>query len=366
MTKNKKIAVVLFNLGGPDSKNAIRPFLLNFFMDRNIIRVPIPFRCLIAWAIARRRTKREAGDSYGEIGGKSPLLENSQKQAEALEKILNENAAHTEFKTFICMRYWHPMAAQIVRSVRDWQADEIILLPLYPQFSTTTTWSSLGAWKKAAFEAGYDCSTSLICCYPRENGFIKTSSILIAGKLQKAKIEGHTAARVLFSAHGLPEKVIRDGDPYQWQCEETAKAIVEDLKIPNLDWTICYQSRVGPQKWIGPSTEDELKRAAKDGKAVIIYPHAFTQEHVETLVELDIEYRHKAEEFGIKGYYVVPTVGTHPEFIAGLKNMVLAHQGRGDTAAYDQGAAAAASICPKNFAECCMRGGRQQTAFKGA
>lgn len=359
MTDRKKIAVVLFNLGGPDSKNALRPFLMNFFMDRNIIRVPVPLRCLIAWTIARRRSQKEAKDSYGEIGSKSPLLENSKKQASKLEEALNTEQQQFEFKTFICMRYWHPMAGQVVREVRDWGADEVLLLPLYPQFSTTTTWSSYGAWNKAMYEAGYERPTSFICCYPRENGFISASATLIAGKLQKAKIEGHKAPRVLFSAHGLPEKVIKDGDPYQWQCEETAKAILAQIGIPNLDWTMCYQSRVGPQKWIGPSTEDELERAAKDGKAVIIYPHAFTQEHVETLVELGIEYRHKAEELGIKGYYVVPTVGTHPDFITGLKDMVLKHTGHHGINAEDQ-------MCPMQFAECCMRGGRSQTAFKGA
>lgn len=339
----KKTAIVLFNLGGPDSKAAIRPFLMNFFMDRNIIRLPIPLRCLVAWLIASKRSRREASDSYGELGGRSPLLENSRAQAQALQTALGEG-----YKVFVCMRYWHPMSAQIVREVRDWGADEIVLLPLYPQFSTTTTGSSLGAWNKAMDEAGYACPTSMICCYPFNAGFVQASAENIVRQIQDAQAQGHQDIRVLFSAHGLPQSVIKDGDPYQWQCEETAKKIAQQLKIS--DWSICYQSRVGPQKWIGPSTEEEIERAARDGKAVIIYPHAFTQEHVETLVELGIEYRHKAEALGIKGYYVAQTAGTHPVFIAGLRQLVVNHQGRGDIVAEG-----GASICPSEFRRCCIR-----------
>ncbi|MCK6418821.1 MAG: ferrochelatase [Alphaproteobacteria bacterium] len=350
----KKKAVVLFNLGGPDSKAAIRPFLMNFFMDPNIIRLPIPLRCIVAWLIARKRSKREANDSYGELGGRSPLLENSQAQARALEAALGEN-----YKVFVCMRYWHPMSAQVVREVRDWGADEIVLLPLYPQFSTTTTWSSLGVWNKAMAEAGFARPTSMICCYPFNAGFVQASAENIAQQVHAAQAQGHRDIRVLFSAHGLPQSVIKDGDPYQWQCEETAKRIADKLQIS--DWSICYQSRVGPQKWIGPSTEEEIERAASEGKAVIIYPHAFTQEHVETLVELDIEYRHKAEALGIKGYYVARTVGTHPVFIDGLKHMVLAHQGRGDIAAEG-----GASLCPTDFRRCCMRSALVSSSSVGA
>ncbi len=352
-SEDKKIAVVMLNLGGPDSKNAIRPFLMNFFMDKNIIRVPIPLRCLIAWSIARRRSSKEAGESYAALGDKSPLLENSRAQAQALERVLKRHP-DAVFKTFVCMRYWHPMAPQIVREVRDWGADRIVILPLYQQFSTTTTRSSLQVWEKAMFEAGYERPTAVICCYPRNEGFVKASAENIKASYDQAQKDGHTRIRFLFSAHGLPESVIKDGDPYQWQCEESAKAIVSVLErrygIKNIDWTICYQSRVGPKKWIGPSTEEALERAAHDKTAVIIYPHAFTQEHVETLVELDIEYREKAHEMGIPGYYRAHTVGTHPEFIAGLETLVLQHM-------HDKGAAAEGktALCPKAFSECCMR-----------
>ncbi|MEM7618715.1 MAG: ferrochelatase [Pseudomonadota bacterium] len=347
--KKEKVAVVMLNLGGPDSPNAIRPFLINFFMDKNIIRLPVPFRCLLAVFIANKRTKREAGESYGELGGSSPLLANTQAQAKALQRALKTDK-NAQFKTFVCMRYWHPMSPQVVREVRDWGADRIVILPLYPQFSTTTTWSSLQVWNKAMFEAGYERPTSTICCYPHNQGFIKASAENIKIQYKKAQKDGYKNPRILFSAHGLPESVIRDGDPYQWQCESTAKKIADAMKIKDLDWEICYQSRVGPKKWIGPSTEESLEKAAKEDKAVIIYPHAFTQEHVETLVELDIEYKEEAEEMGLHGYYRAQTVGTHSLFIDGLSKLVKQHMNKLKIAAEG-----GRCICPTDHNQCCMR-----------
>lgn len=353
--KSEKVAVVLFNLGGPDSKNAIRPFLMNFFMDKNIIRLPIPFRCIVAAMIANRRSKREAGESYGELGDKSPLLENTNKQARALQKVLKDSRETdgVQFKTFVSMRYWHPMAAQVVREVRDWRADKIVIVPLYPQYSTTTTYSSLQQWNKAMHEAGMDIPTSVIGCYHKNKGFVEASAELIKNEYEKAKKDGYSSARVLFSAHGLPENIVKDGDPYEWQCEETAEAIVAKLDIKDLDYQYCYQSRVGPMKWIGPSTDEALKKAAEDQKAVVIYPHAFTQEHVETLVELDIEYKEEAEEMGLHGYYRVETVGTHKAYIEGLADLVHKHIDKNGV--YAEGLECP---CPEGFDDCCMRGGR--------
>jgi ferrochelatase len=349
----KKIAVVLFNLGGPDSKEAIRPFLMNFFMDKNIIRAPWPVRFLVANMIANSRSKKEAGMSYGELGNKSPLLENSKAQAEALEKTLNARGIGN-FKTFVAMRYWHPMAKEVVQDVRNWYADEILLLPLYPQFSTTTTWSSLGEWDKAVLNAGLKAPTATICCYPFNEGFIKASAQNIRAVYEQAKNDGHAFPRILFSAHGLPESMITDGDPYQWQCEESAKKIVAALAIENLDWTICYQSRVGPKKWIGPSTDEEIRRAAAENKPVIIYPHAFTQEHVETLVEIEIEYRELAHKLGLHGFYRVPTVSVQHAFIEGLADLVQerVHKEGVYTGTKSEGRKI---ICPENFRRCCMR-----------
>lgn len=346
-----KVAVVLLNLGGPDSKNAVEPFLRNFFMDPNILRIPIPFRCILAWLISKRRSRKEAKDAYDLIGGYSPLLDNTTAQAKALQKILSQAKDH-KFKTFVCMRYWHPMSDQVVREVRAWKADQIILLPLYPQFSTTTTWSSLGVWKKAMQVADFDRPANVVCCYPKNEGYVEASAENVKAIYEQAVKDGHKSPRILFSAHGLPENVITDGDPYQWQCEQSAEQIVKALKIKNLDWQVCYQSRVGPMKWIGPSTEEALEKAAQDQKAVVVYPHAFTQEHVETLAEIELEYRHMAEKMDVPGFYRVPTVSTHPDFIQGLADLVLNRVDQTGVQA-DGGAC----ICPEQFNRCCMRAG---------
>lgn len=338
----RKVAVVLFNLGGPDSKKSIRPFLFNFFMDKNIIRLPLPLRFLIAQLISIRRSRKEAGSSYAFLGDKSPLLENTEAQARALEQQLNETGG-IEFKTFVCMRYWHPMAGAVARAVQRWSPDKIILLPLYPQFSTTTTRSSLQQWSKQ----NLNTPTSAVCCYPFNDGFLKASAENIRNTIEVAKTDGVKSPRVLFSAHGLPEDVIADGDPYQWQCEESARKMASLLNLT--DWQICYQSRVGPKKWIGPSTEEALRQAAADKKAVIIYPHAFTQEHVETLVEIEIEYRHLAKELGVPGFYRVSVARTHPAFIKGLALMVKDHLAKDGVAAEHR-----TRICPPQFGRCCM------------
>lgn len=346
---SKKIAVVLFNLGGPDSKASIEPFLMNFFMDKNIIRAPLPIRWMVAKLISIRRSKREAGDSYGELGDKSPLLANSQEQASLLESVLNKDG-NNQYKTFVCMRYWHPMSDEVAENVKQWGADYIILLPLYPQYSTTTTRSSYQVWNKACSEIALNIPTTLICCYPFEDGFIRASAENVRMVYDQAARETGQRPRVLFSAHGLPEDVITDGDPYQWQCEQSAARMAIATGIDNLDWQICYQSRVGPKKWLGPSTEEALEKVAHDKVPVVILPHAFTQEHVETLVEIEIEYREVAHELGITGFYRVPTVGTHPAFIEGLAKMVMARAGSTHIAPDTN-----ARQCPKEFCRCAMQ-----------
>ncbi len=341
-----KTAVILFNLGGPDSASSIKPFLKNFFMDKAIIPAPRPFRDVISSLIANKRSRAEAGQSYGEIGGASPLLKNTNAQADALQITLGD-----DFKTFTCMRYWHPMAKDVVGQVKDYNPERIILLPLYPQLSTTTTSSSYKEWMKHAKKTGLKSQT-LACCYPTNEGFITASADNIKLKYNEMVKNGQTP-RVLFSAHGVPLFVLKRGDPYQWQCTQTAHAIVKKLSIKDLDWAECYQSRVGPTKWTTPSVEDELKRAASDKTPVLLYPHAFVSEHVETLVELDIEYKDMAEGLGIKGYERAQTVSTHPDFIAGLKKIVLNAlkddnniQGAGKNGQ---------SICPPQFTACACR-----------
>ena len=347
-----RVAVILFNLGGPAGRETVKPFLYRFFSDPNIIALPPPLRQMLAALIARRRSRREAESSYRHLNWQSPLLANSQAQAVALEAALNAGG-QGNYKVFVCMRYWKPLATEVARQVKAWQPERIVLLPLYPQYSTTTTRSSFQNWRRASRKAGLKTPTSAICCYPLNEGFIKASEANIAPVYRKAieqsRLHNLKPPRLLFSAHGLPEKIVKGGDPYQWQCEESARAIVNALGIPKLDWQICYQSKVGRLRWIGPSTVEALENAAIDRIPVVIYPHAFVSEHVETLVELDIECRHMADRIGIPYLARVGTVGASPLFIDGLKDMVLRHIDRADIAP-DTGP----RLCPAGRSRCCL------------
>jgi ferrochelatase len=335
-----KLAVVLFNLGGPDNLQAVEPFLNNLFSDPAILSVPGFVRRPLARLIARRRAP-VARAIYERIGGRSPILEETEKQARALEKGLARDGH--EGRVFIAMRCWKPFSDEAARAVKAWGAQQIVLLPLYPQFSTTTTGSSLQDWKRAAREAGLDVPTSRVCCYPWDEGFVAASVATI-----RAALAGAPASfRLLLSAHGLPERTVRGGDPYRWQVERTAAAIVEALAIPGLDWTVCYQSRVGPLQWIGPATDAEIRRAGAEGKAVIVAPIAFVSEHSETLVELDLEYAHLAREAGVPDYRRAATVSHHAAFIDGLARLV------GRAAGSQTPATCGADrICPRGFARC--------------
>jgi len=346
----KRQAIVLFNLGGPDSLDAVRPFLFNLFNDKAIFRLPQPFRSLLAAFVAKRRTPT-ATEIYRQLGGGSPLLPNTEAQAAALHDALGGNA---DIRVFIAMRYWRPFTTQTVADVQAWAPDEIILLPLYPQFSTTTTASSLLAWHQGAKALGLKTPVREICCYPTQAGLIEAMADLIApGLIEAAK---HGAPRLLLSAHGLPESVVTSGDPYQWQCEQTAQAVVAALAKSNpdwaeLDWTVCYQSRVGPMKWIGPSTDAEIMRAGQDKVPVVIAPIAFVSEHSETLVEIEIEYRHLAQEQGVPFFKRIPTVGAAPPFIDALARLIQ-HPGHG-VISIDSGCGG--RICPNSYGGCPLK-----------
>lgn len=315
-----RLAVVLFNLGGPDSQDAVRPFLFNLFSDPAIINVPNPVRYFLAKWISFRRAPI-AREIYREIGGASPLLPETVAQAEALAQELAGEA--DEVEAFIAMRCWHPMTDEAVARVKSFNPEHIVLLPLYPQYSTTTTASSFKEWHKQAARQGLDAPTHAVCCYPLARGYIKGLTGLVAAAL--GQTGGQAATRVLFSAHGLPKKIVATGDPYQWQIEQTstavARGVAESLDIPNLDWAVCYQSRVGPLEWIGPSLDDELKRAGEDGVGVVVVPVAFVSEHSETLVELDIEYRKMAESYNVPHYIRVPAIGVDENFISALAEL---------------------------------------------
>jgi ferrochelatase len=313
-----KLAVVLFNLGGPDSLDAVEPFLRNLFSDPAVLSLPGFVRKPLAQWIAKRRAPI-ARDIYSKIGGSSPILEETEAQASALEAALVRRGR--EARAFVAMRAWKPFAAEAPKAIRAWQPDKIVLLPLYPQFSTTTSGSSLADWRAASQAAGLATQQARICCYPWLEGFIAAEAALIGDAL--ATRRPGVDYRLLLSAHGLPKRTISKGDPYQWQVEKTAQAIVKRLGIEHLRWRLCYLSRVGPLEWIGPATDAEIRRAGAEGKGIVIAPIAFVSEHSETLVELDIEYAEVAHGSGVPHYIRVPTVGTQPAFIEGLADLVL-------------------------------------------
>jgi protoporphyrin/coproporphyrin ferrochelatase len=312
-----KKAVILFNLGGPDKLENVKPFLFNLFNDPAILNLPTFLRYPLAKLISTRRAPT-AKKIYQEIGGESPILKLTVEQSSALEKRLNESDKRNEYKSFVVMRCWNPRAEKVINDVRSYNPEEIILLPLYPQFSAATSGSSIKEWHDVCKKNNYKTKTSTICCYPTDTLFIKSHTNEI-----KSKIKNLDNYKLIFSAHGLPEKNIKKGDPYQWQVEQSVKNIVKNLGLENLDWILSYQSRVGPLKWIKPSTDDVIIENSKLGKKIVLVPIAFVSEHSETLVELDIEYKELADKNGCTEYIRVPALGTNPDFINSLSNLVI-------------------------------------------
>ncbi len=314
-----RTAVVIYNLGGPDKLESVEPFLFNLFNDPLILRQKAPIRWILAKLIANRRAP-VAKNIYAQIGGKSPILEETQMQASALEEALKGDKCAI-YRVFVAMRYWHPFAEECLNQVKEFAPNNIILLPLYPQFSTTTTQSFLREWSSRVKEQEIDLPTSMICCYPKEKNFISTTVKAIRGEVEKLSVP-LTNLKILFSAHGIPKKFVKDGDPYKNHVMQTVNAIIGDLAIAHLDYVACYQSRVGPVEWLKPYTDTEILEAANKEKTIMVVPVAFVSEHSETLVELDIEYRELALKNGASGYIRIPTVGVKTDFIKGLAEMV--------------------------------------------
>ena len=312
-----KKAVILFNLGGPDKLENVEPFLFNLFNDPAILNLPSFFRFPLAKLIANRRAPT-AKKIYQELGGSSPILKLTKEQSSALEVKLNRDDNSSNYKCFVVMRCWHPRAENVVKEVIGYNPDEIILMPLYPQYSAATSGSSIKEWNNVCSKNNFKVKTSTICCYPTDKNFVEAHKNEIIKKINNLK-----NFKLIFSAHGLPEKNIKKGDPYQWQVEQSVKEIVKSLNIKDLNWILSYQSRVGPLKWIGPSTEDIIVENSKLGKYIVLVPVAFVSEHSETLVELDIEYKELAEKNGCKINSRVPALGVNENYIKAMSDLII-------------------------------------------
>jgi ferrochelatase len=322
-----KTAIVLFNLGGPDEPEAIKPFRVNLFSDPAIIRAPIFIRFWLARLIAAS-SAAAAVENYELMGGRSPLLDLTQQQADALEAELSDIGA----KCFIAMRYWHPFAAETVRAVKAWGPDRVVLMPLYPQFSTTTTGSSLRDWHEQAAKGGLVVPTTSLCCFYDDPAYANAIAALVDEAIADARVKLPAGARLrlLFSAHGLPESIVKAGDPYQAEVEASVAAVMGRLKDTDVEHLVCYQSRATPQKWISPSTIEAIEQAGRDEIAVVLVPIAFVSDHIETLVELDIENAELAHECKVPGYFRAKVPNADPAFIAALGDLARRAVARGD------------------------------------
>jgi ferrochelatase len=361
---NKKTAVILFNLGGPNSLKAVKPFLFRLFNDKAIIGLPQPFRFFLAKFISNMRNKK-AQKIYAAIGGKSPILETTLAQAHSLEKELSFLG---DFKVFVAMRYAPPLASETIKEVMKYDPTNAILLPLYPQFSTTTSESSLTdfatKFQHQQTLLGKNIDLKYICCYPTQSDFIRSHAILIKQTIFKIYENKIPEFRFLFSAHGLPQKIIDAGDPYVFHVQQTTAKVLENLAqilseslnqtapeiLAEIDHSVCFQSKVGPLQWTGPSLDFELRRAIIDKKIPVIIPISFVSDHSETLVELDIQYKELALSLGAKNYLRVPALNTDGHFIKSLKEICREASNSSNSACFSgQGKD---RICPKNFTKC--------------
>jgi ferrochelatase len=337
-----KKAVILFNLGGPDKLENVEPFLFNLFNDPAILNLPSFLRYPLAKLISNRRAP-VAKKIYAQLGGSSPILKLTKEQSYALEIKLNQTQEEDEYKCFIIMRCWNPRAKDVIKDVQLYAPDEVVLMPLYPQYSAATSGSSIKEWKDVCKKNNYRVKTSTICCYPTDHNFINAHTKEII-----KKIKGLKNFKLIFSAHGLPEKNIKKGDPYQWQVEQSVKKIVESLNDESLDWILSYQSRVGPLKWIGPSTETTIINNSKLDKHIVLVPIAFVSEHSETLVELDIEYKEIADANGCKNYTRVPALGINQDFIKAMSELII----KKNEYKINENLYPPKIQCPSNFKKC--------------
>ncbi|NJN74190.1 MAG: ferrochelatase [Limnothrix sp. RL_2_0] len=316
-----RVGVLLLNLGGPDKLEDVRPFLFNLFADPEIIRLPAPWmQKPLAWLISSLRAKKSQ-DNYKEIGGGSPLRQITEAQGNALAEKLQEWGK--DVKIYVGMRYWHPFTEEAIADIKKDDLDKLVVLPLYPQFSISTSGSSFRVLEQM-WRTDNDLRNlnyTLVSSWYDHPQYIAAMVDLIRQEL--SQFEEPDKAHIFFSAHGVPQSYVKEaGDPYQKQIEECTRLIMEALNAPN-DHTLAYQSRVGPVEWLQPYTEDSLNNLGEKGiKNLLVIPISFVSEHIETLQEIDIEYREIAEEAGIANFRRVPALNTHPIFIESLANLV--------------------------------------------
>lgn len=318
-----RVGVLLLNLGGPDELKDVRQFLYNLFSDPEIIRLPFPWlQKPLAWYIATRRAKTSQ-ENYKQIGGGSPLRRITEAQAEALEEKLR--AEGHEARVYVGMRYWHPFTEEAIARIKRDRVEKVAILPLYPQFSISTSGSSFRILEKMWQEDPVlnQLNYTVIPSWYNNPGYLQAMADLIARKLDEFPEGDRDRVRIFFSAHGVPLSYVTEGgDPYQKEIEDCTKLIIQTLNRPN-EWTLAYQSRVGPVEWLKPYTEDALIELGEQGvKDILVVPISFVSEHIETLQEIDIEYREVAEEAGIENFERVPALNTHPGFIDSLAELV--------------------------------------------
>ena len=312
MTEKK--AVLLLQMGGPDSLDAVRPFLLNLFTDREIIKIgPAWLQPLIARIIVKKRAAH-VEENYSLIGGKSPLRELTEEQARSLEKVLGDN-----YRCFVAMRYWRPSTIEALAAIRKAGIKDITAVSLYPHYSRATTGSSINELKRVLAESKVDFNVRYIDSFYNDSGYIDA----MAEKIREGLQQFHPLADVelLFSAHSLPQSFIDEGDPYLAHIKESVRLIMQQFTVPH---HLSFQSKAGPVKWLEPSTDDMLKKLAGNGvKNLLVVPLSFVSDHIETLHEIDIEYSKKAWELGIAKFERMPSLNSSPRFIEALAALVL-------------------------------------------
>jgi protoporphyrin/coproporphyrin ferrochelatase len=313
----RRVGVVLFQLGGPDTLEAIEPFLFNLFCDPDIIDFPFARigRKPLAKLISTTRA-RKVQHHYSIIGGGSPIRRFTQQQARALQTELRDSGLDAH--CFVAMRYWHPFTAEAVAQLRASQCDEVVLLPLYPQYSSTTTGSSLNEWRRR-----FEDDAPVHCVGPFYRNELYLGSLVEKIDDAMARFRDPEQADLVFSAHSVPQAVIERGDPYQRQIEETVELVMQRGRWRN-QHRICYQSKVGASKWLQPSLRTTLRDlAAAQRREVCVVPISFVSDHVETLGEIDHEARELAMRLGCERFEMTAGLNDSPAFIAALADLVM-------------------------------------------